>query len=181
MRFLLAVALLAMTLLSLDTTDLSGAEVQARFTPAQLNSALSQLMGRRIRVGYRRGGIPVAAQGGGAANATVGRIHLRPDWYRAIVAGPEVVSSGLALAMGILAHELGHHTEAGMNRGVVNTTGGIDYTPETRLAAERAADQWAYDNMARLYSALRYSRPKVFARQSTDALRKFRKNNSYDH
>lgn len=142
----------------------------------QLNEALSKLMGRRIRVGYRfpKGDFGLTNPTG-TANANVGRVHLERKLFDLIL--NKTPAKGLPLALGTLMHELGHHSpEALAYRPTPNATGGIDAGP-ARKAQEDIADAWGYANALRIAAALGY-RPHQ-ARAARSAFMKFRAAHPY--
>lgn len=155
-------------------------------TDKQINQILSEFAGQRVRLGYR-GGAGVGPLGTrtstpqanmGTANANVGRIHLLPSWYRSIAARKP--SPSLALAMGILAHELGHLTPENQaaQRGTLNATGGLDKDPRVW---EEMADKYGMANLRRLYNAFGY-RPhmaRALTKKSIAALKRYREEHPY--
>lgn len=141
--------------------------MQSAFTPKQLNQILSNLMGRKINLGYQGNDIPMQSTGGANMDPKTGKVHLSKDWYKALAGAPKV-SSGLALAIGILSHELGWMGSG--YKGNMNTTGGLDWSFKD---GSQAADDWGYQNMQRIVSSLGL-RPQ-FAGKASKALRTYRK------
>jgi len=154
-----------------------GAEVaQAQYSPRSFNEALSEFMGRPIRVGYQGGQGNLFASGA-TSNAKVGRIHLQRPHYRALTS-QDPNAEGLPLALGMLAHEMGHYSPGAADyRGTPNGTGGLDYDLSV---PEGLADTYAYTNMLKIAKFLGYRQPKLVAARAVTRFKQFRKANPYD-
>jgi hypothetical protein len=132
---------------------------QSAYTPKDLNAALTQLMGRRVNLGYMGSSVRPTLTGNANMSVKTGNIHFTRPMYDAFLGAPQKTPT-LALALGILGHELGHFSTGGRSKGVPNATGGTDYPdPNEEL---KAADLWGRQNMVRIVQALgldpRYAR-----------------------
>ena len=149
---------------------------QSSFSPKQLNQILTNLMGRRIRVGYKfpQGDFGIT-HSSGTANANVGRLHLDRPFYDLVLG--QRPAKGLPLALGTLMHELGYHSLDAVNyKPIINATGGIDAGPN-RKAQEDIADAWGFGNAMQVAQALGYS--PMQARAARQAFMKFRAKHPY--
>ena len=109
-------------------------------------------------------------------NARDKQMHFNRVWYN-LIAG-HAVDRPTAMALGILAHEIGH---IGQPPGVMNQTGGMDVSAQFLLDLENQADAYSFAHARQVANAF-YQQPhqrQVMAALIVQEFKKFRAAHPY--